>query len=99
MTEQLSDFTWWVAEGGYHWVDEEPGEGDARVCPKQAILKTVLPYASLSDSRSRRYEPLEEPTALFRTFADIDPTPDKILEFANRYGHLTRTEAIYPGYC
>ncbi len=33
------------------------------------------------------YNPLEE-TGLFRTFSEIDPTPEGILEFANQYGRL-----------
>lgn len=41
----------------------------------------------------QRYQPLAERPGLFRIFADLDPTPDTILGFANAYGHLTRDHA------
>ena len=34
------------------------------------------------------YAPMREETGLFRNFAETPPTPDGVLEFANRYGRL-----------
>src|SRR5262249_50635716 len=45
----------------------------------------------------RNYEPLHEFPALFRTFADTEPSPDGALEFADRYGALTRRTAAGRG--
>jgi hypothetical protein len=36
----------------------------------------------------RHVTPTREDTALFRNFADLDPTPEQILEFVQRYGRL-----------
>jgi hypothetical protein len=36
----------------------------------------------------RRWEPFDEEPALFRIFAETDPTPEGILGFVNRYGPL-----------
>jgi hypothetical protein len=44
-----------------------------------------------------RYHPLREETGLFRTFARTDPSPDGILDFANRFGELGWPEYVSAG--
>src|SRR5947209_1749430 len=69
----MTDFTWRVAVGGYRWQDSPDGPA-------------LVPAGGAW--REREYQPLEEFTGLFRTFADADPSPEGFLRFANEYGPL-----------
>lgn len=40
------------------------------------------------------YDPFVVEPALFRIFADLNPTPDAILGFANRYGDIAKLEVM-----
>jgi hypothetical protein len=42
---------------------------------------------------STAYYPFQEFTGLFRDFAAIEPTPEAILDFANKYGNLNKPES------
>lgn len=48
-------------------------------------------------ARFRTYQPLREEPALFRNLAEVEPTADGVLAFANRYGRLGRpVEVAFP---
>ena len=85
MAEKSVEFWWDVASDGYRWVKAiAAGAGE-----EELFLTTGAPVGPIGYMR-RRYQPLAERPGLFRIFADLDPTPDAILGFANAYGHLTR---------
>jgi hypothetical protein len=47
---------------------------------------------------ARRSNPLEADSALYETFATLNPAPDRVLAFANKYGWLGKAETcIVPG--
>jgi hypothetical protein len=71
-----------VAVSGYHWLrtKEYPNEReDLFLTPEQP-----------GSQEARSYRPLEAEPALFRIFADTEPTKDGMQEFANEYGPLSR---------
>ena len=79
---ELVQFEWLVAKAGYQWT--EPGRGE------EPLLTDGLPAGLLGwgGHLGRSYSPLREHAALFRNFADTQPTRDGVLEFANQYGLL-----------
>ncbi len=79
MSEDLFPFRWPVEKAGNKWLADDTDEELVEVD---------------EDSEITFYNPLEE-TGLFRTFSEIDPTPEGILEFANQYGLLlAATESV-----
>lgn len=77
-----------VLAAGYRWarVRVFPKRGGTQISlddlPEGWALVENLP------SPARRYNPLVEEPALFRTFADLEPSQEKILAFASQYGRL-----------
>jgi hypothetical protein len=74
--DMLAEFHWYVAEGGYHWIDNVrfAESNDSILCAK--------------NGGERRSTPLREHTGLFRVFANVVPTEAGITEFANQFGNL-----------
>jgi hypothetical protein len=66
---------------GFIWA--APHKPPAYEFDKSASLFRYLPGAQF-----RSYDPLEEETGLFLTFAALEPTPESCLVFAHRYGLL-----------
>jgi hypothetical protein len=75
------------------WYEEQPAEFP--------VASSIMREASerMTEDRSRRttiwdwetariFYPLKEETGFFRMFAEIEPNPEGILAFANRYGNL-----------
>jgi len=83
------DFTWKVARGGHHWVEES---GKRYLCSVDAVEKPDWP--GLFNRYQRVYRPLEERTGLFREFAKLKSTEKQILDFADRYGLLDDTSNV-----
>src|SRR5687767_8075834 len=90
-------FDWVALRDGYDWIDAHEvympprwGEGWA---PAGRWL-VLRPEAQ--NRRPRRYNPLEEETSLFRTFAETPLTEDGILQFTNQYGWLGVQKWIFP---
>src|SRR5689334_21211799 len=77
-----SSFEWSVARAGYRWIDSADGR---RICAVDA----EQPDWFGSDRYETPYHPLKR-SALFREFADLEPTENRILDFANRFGLLGR---------
>jgi hypothetical protein len=75
---ELFGSAWWASEHGHHW--EDPGRGTVLSNPRLVLKnKREVPQ--------KPYYPLDVP-ALFGKFADLDPSQDAILQFANQYGFL-----------
>jgi hypothetical protein len=89
---KLIEFSWPVHEGGYGWGAPVPGS----YCPEdEGWYRPLIPVDAAP--RVRRYEPLREHSALFRTFGDLDIglEGEGIVKFANQYGLLGRPPAGY----
>jgi hypothetical protein len=86
-TELVGAFRWQFSTAGYGWQDGRP-------CTERdgpALRLLVEQTAAGGPHDLREYAPLSPSNAaLFRTFADTEPTEDGVLAFANRYGPLTR---------
>lgn len=74
-----------IEKGGLKWIgDPSLGYG----------LECIL---SFGNTQFERYFPIKDHPCLFRVFAETDPTPDGLLEFASSYGPLLRGSREY--YC
>ena len=74
-SDPLSRFEWAVAPGGYRWIESKWG--------------VVLTPCDEEPGEPRRYRPFTKRHAgLFRTFAELEPTQDAVLSFANEFGML-----------
>ena len=76
-------FIWHVALGGHIWLDTHVISESTR----QPFLTHERPQAGGS-GRLRTYQPLQEHPALFRTFAETEPTQEGIKRFADQFGML-----------
>jgi Putative ATPase subunit of terminase (gpP-like) len=81
-------FYWDVPQGGFRWMD---ASAIADATPRRWLTDAV-PVGLAMDVR--RYNPLDEYPALFRTFADTPLTEDGISRFANQFGGLGAWEQI-----
>jgi len=83
---ELLEFDWDVNPGGYRWVEATsalPAPGETGTpAPKLALV-----WAGPEVVGPTPPHPHPEP-ALFRLFAEVNPTREGILAFANRYGNL-----------
>lgn len=86
------EFTWPVHASGYAWGSPRPG---SYLPEDEGWHRQLAPVEA--DGPVRRYEPLREHPALFRTFADLDlgQEVDGFVRFANQYGLLGRPPAGY----
>jgi hypothetical protein len=80
------DFTWDVAESGHRWVQAIPGQPSARTRTPEVYLTDGHPWGTAR--MVRRHAPMRESPALFRTFADLEPTQEAVRRFADQYGML-----------
>lgn len=78
----LVQFGWLVAKTGYRWIEPKRGQ--------EPLLTDGLPAGLLGwgGHLGRPYFPFRDQAALFRNFADTQPTQEGVLEFANQYGLL-----------
>jgi hypothetical protein len=88
----------WVAlQDGYKWVDAHeiymPPRGGKGWAPAERWL-ILRPEAQ--NRGIRRYDPLQEETSLFRTFADTPLTEEGILQFTRQYGWMGVQKWIFP---
>jgi hypothetical protein len=101
MSEPLFGFRWSVPDRypGYLLAEREYSgpkrfkdardpyeEGEYQGLRRQGLEAVLLPVEPPPPYRI--YRPLKEETGLFRTFADLDPTPEACLKFAQRFGWL-----------
>jgi hypothetical protein len=93
----LITFYWDVPVDGFQWIEAhefrlQPVQ-QSHLAPVERWL--VLPPSS-QEREIRRYGPLTEEPALFRTFADTSPTEEAILHFASKYGWLGIPSLVLP---
>ena len=75
-------FSWKVAHAGYQWVDTAGGR---RIYAKDALRPD---WQSVFEQYETSYRPLGERTGLFREFAELKPSEEEVLKFADRFGLL-----------
>jgi len=86
--ESIINFSWEIPKSGFEW-----GERCMRGVkqPTLFLVERDTPAEDVEfpggDGPLTYYNPLTI-TGLFRSFADIEPTRESILQFANRYGFL-----------
>ena len=88
MPDILAVTAWDVPEEGFQWVQAYTSGRSVG----QPLERFLVPKVKASP-RNKRYWPLLDTPALFRTFAETDPTEAGILEFASRYGGPERCGA------
>ncbi len=66
------------------WIFRDPWNPSGDQTPR-LLLRHKRPVSKV---HSRLISPTDEDSSLFRNFASMEPTPEQILEFANRYGVL-----------
>jgi hypothetical protein len=83
------------ASGGlYQWVDGSP----AKLAGAQCASDRRWLYSTIATAAERiSYHPMVDEPALFRAFADAEPTEDGFLKFVNRYGQLGTRELASVG--
>jgi hypothetical protein len=86
--QQILIFLWNIPQGGFRWLDATAVAGAA----PQRWLTDAIPVGLQLDAR--RYSPMDQYPALFRTFADTPLSEDGITRFANQYGGLGAQEQI-----
>jgi hypothetical protein len=82
MPELDLDFRWPVPKAGFRWEDGEWLPQDA-----EGVSDSLLVDAPDRERAQRPYAPLAV-SGLFREFADLQPSKEGILAFANKYGAL-----------
>ena len=89
MPSEVFEFVWTVEVQGYRWITEKLMDdrghpnafGERELCsPMDCRLAATY--------RRRQYDPVRDHPALFRTFAEVAPSKEGILAFANRFGML-----------
>jgi hypothetical protein len=102
MAGTFLDFEWSVEDGSYRWF---PLEGNKVELPETwsqvespdtlhdanhgGPEVKVLAVTKPTCHPGKPYQPLQKYDALFRTFANLAPSEEAILSFADRYGRLT----------
>ncbi len=85
-------FQWEVPEGGFRWIEPDPegqiGSPLPGESPEEAKERQLVPAGEWDQVKWRTTHPLDDEKALFRTFADLEPEENQILEFANQHGQL-----------
>jgi hypothetical protein len=77
------NFQWSAPKAGFEW---EPGDWVAE--ETHATASSLLVVLKARETAQSTYAPLQQETGLFRELAEVPPTQEGILAFANRYGNL-----------
>ena len=97
MTEQLVQFGW-VRGTTFEFTDTLKRAEERWLVPTLRLADPDKhPWAHVKDVERQPYDPLTDEPALFRTFADLEPNPMAIANFANRYGPLGITALLPSG--
>ena len=91
MANELFGFEWDRAVRGYEWFEIESDKDFFPLLEPgdEWLLKT-------KDGGRETYRPLEEFTGLYRTFAELSPEKQPVLDFANKSGYLGTTATWHP---
>jgi hypothetical protein len=102
VTRESLDFVWEVPVSGFRWIEEKPidlavlfrrtrkrlgQESGSNIASESNWLLEPNP-PPIEGSSLQPYDALSVEPPLFRTFANLEPSREGILEFANRYGPL-----------
>ena len=80
-------FQWAVSETGYQWIPAETVNGTEEL--PLVLLPNPGPDGTMGMATwSKMYKPLEDEPALFLEFAELSPTEEDVLAFADKYGLL-----------
>jgi hypothetical protein len=102
MPQKIAEFSWYVDRRGYRW--REGVRLQAMPTPPGSSLNEASPPAQTVvalEANGPEYYPdpnwdwYAPSSALYRTFTDLDGSPDGILAFANRYGSLGLRDSAY----
>jgi hypothetical protein len=88
MSSDLFTFGWPVPSGGFRWVDAGVKSSDGHT------VRVLVEQHEAGLAAYRRYDPLIEDPALYRSFADTPPTEEGIITFADRWGALGEWDVI-----
>jgi hypothetical protein len=84
-------FDWQLPNPGSVWIDAHPVKSDWTIDRKRVL--PMLVHSHLPPGwqlySNQTIQPLKMASALFCEFAALEPTQEKILEFATKYGPLT----------
>jgi hypothetical protein len=93
------DFEWWRDDAGYKYVPAAPGNPEpSEITPLYAALAPFIQSGGRADRPARivrrggklvPYRPLDKVNGLYRIFAHLGTTGEKLLDFVNRFGPLT----------
>ena len=88
MSRRLIQFSQFVPASGFRWVEARPILRGLRVRKRPCPFLVRTSGGWLEHRQGNTYDPMRTETALFRNLADLDPSQDAVLAFANRYGDL-----------
>ena len=98
MAAEIFSFWWPVYEGAYYWQQGATLKNRKYRDPSRSKelegdwwLVAGMAYRSV-----KHYAPLNTHTALFKEFAETEPTQEGVMAFAAKYGLLTEGEEIAP---
>src|SRR5687767_4947630 len=77
------NFEWPIPACGFAWED-----GEWAVEGRDELTPSLLVETPGRDQTRRSYAPLRDVSGLFRHFAEVPPTNEGVVEFANQYGCL-----------
>lgn len=100
MPQNIAQFEWPVDPRGYRWregarLQHLPHPPGAFEWDSMLAWGTVLALEDLPEERDLHSSWYVPDAGLFRTFADLDGSPEQILLFANRYGQLGLRDPTY----
>jgi len=92
ITSTVVAFRWQPPAAGHRWVNAHPVTDNWSITREKVQVLRACGFPMFWETYGRpggEYEPLETASGLFRELAALDPGPDTILAFANKYGPLT----------
>ena len=93
---EQSAFTWFRADRGYYFDDKARLEDPKPLMNQTPQKKSEPPYLleTLETTGFIRSRVIEQELALFLKFAEVQPTKENTLAFANEYGMLTPGKSL-----
>ncbi|MCG8584088.1 MAG: hypothetical protein MI757_05190 [Pirellulales bacterium] len=88
MSPRLLQFSQFVPAAGYSWTEARPIIRGLRVRKRPEWFLVRAGGSWLEHRQGKVYDPFRTETGLFRNLADLEPTQESIVAFANRYGEL-----------
>ena len=99
ITSTVVFFRWQPPASGHRWVNAHPVTDNWSIAREKLQVLTPCGFPMFWETYGKpeaEYEPLESASGLFRELAALDPTPEAILTFADKYGPLTSGRLFVP---